>query len=182
MLTVMLAGLLGIVGIVAVLAYVNKANDRAIQGQKAVSVLVASDSIPQGTSVSQAVSVGLLIRQKYPQSSVPSDTVRSARGLSKLVTTSAMQKGQLLLTSMLARRGQVSGGIAVPTGDMAVTVAVCLEAAIAGDIQPGARVALFDTYATKGSLQDELRQLAPGPERSTTSTPGWCCRRSKCSR
>jgi len=32
-------------------------------------------------------------------------------------------------------------------------VQVCLEAAIAGYIQPGAKVALFDTYATKGQLQ-----------------------------
>lgn len=154
MLTVTLAALLGVVGIVAVLAYVNKANQRAITGMKAVSVLVASDSIPQGTSVSQAVSGGLLVRQQYPEASIPSDTVRSVtRGLSKLVTTSAMQKGQLLLSTMLGHRGQVSGGIAVPTGDIAVTVQVCLEAAIAGYIQPGAKVALFDTYATKGELQ-----------------------------
>jgi pilus assembly protein CpaB len=153
-LTLMLAGLLGIAGIAAVLAYVHKADQRAIAGQKAVSVLVSSDSIPQGTSVSQAVSGGLLIRQQFPESSIPSDTVRSVtRDLSRLVTTSAMQKGQLLLTTMLGHRGQVSGGIAVPTGDIAVTVQVCLQAAIAGYIQPGAKVALFDTYATKGSIE-----------------------------
>ena len=154
MLTVILAGLLGVVGIVAVLAYVHKADQRAIAGKQAVSVLVANDSIPQGTSVSQAVSGGLLVKQQFPESSIPGDTVRSVtRGLSKLVTTSAMQKGQLLLTTMLGHRGQVSGGIAVPTGDIAVTVEVCLEAAIAGYIQPGAKVALFDTYTTKGLLE-----------------------------
>jgi pilus assembly protein CpaB len=153
-LTVVLACLLGIAGIVAVLAYVNKANQRALDGQQAVSVLVANDSIPQGTSVGQAVSGGLLVRRDFPASSLPAGTVRSAsHGLSRLVTTSAMQKGQLLLTTMLGRRGQVSGGIAVPTGDIAVTVQVCLEAAIAGYIQPGAKVALFDTYATKGQLE-----------------------------
>lgn len=171
MLTVVLAGLLGVVGIVAVLAYVSNANQRAIAGQKAVSVLVANDSIPQGTSVGQAVSGGLLVRRDFPASSLPAGTVRSANhGLSRLVTTSAMQKGQLLLTTMLGHRGQVTGGIAVPTGDIAVTVQVCLEAAIAGYIQPGAKVALFDTYATKGQLQSSCDSSHLGQNLRTVYT------------
>jgi pilus assembly protein CpaB len=149
MLTVILAALLGVVGIVAVLAYVKKTNSTAFDNGKAVSVLVASGSIPQGTSLNQAVSGNLLIPKRYPKGAIPAGAVTKVTPTNgKLVTTSAMQPGQLLLTSMLVRRGAVSGAIAVPTGDMAVAVEVCLEAAIAGYIQPGAKVALFDTYAT----------------------------------
>jgi pilus assembly protein CpaB len=152
MLTVILAALLGVVGIVAVLAYVQNTNATAFDNGKAVSVLVANGSIPQGTSVNQAFSGNLLIPKRYPKGAVPAGAVTKVTPANgKLVTTSAMQAGQLLLTSMLIRRGAVSGAIAVPTGDMAVAVEVCLEAAIAGYIQPGARVALFDTYASSGA-------------------------------
>ncbi len=154
MLTVILAALLGVVGIVAVLAYVKKANNASVDSGKAVSVLVASGSIPQGTSLNQAVGGNLLVPKTYPKGAVPADAVTAVTHANgKLVTNSAMQPGQLLLSSMLVHRGAVSGAIAVPTGDMAVALEVCLEAAIAGYIQPGARVALFDTYVSSGSIQ-----------------------------
>ena len=71
MLTVILAALLGVVGIVAVLAYVKKANNATIDSGKAVSVLVASGSIPQGTSLNQARSGNLLVPKTYPKGAVP---------------------------------------------------------------------------------------------------------------
>lgn len=154
MLTVVLAGLLGVLGIVAVLAYVQKANNQVVDNNKAVTVLVANGSIPQGTSLNQAVAGNLLIPKRYPKGAVPPGAVTAVTHANgKLVTTSAMQSGQLLLISMLVRRGAVSGAIAIPTGDMAVSLEVCLESAIAGYVQPGAKVALFDTYATSGSIQ-----------------------------
>ncbi len=55
MTTVALAALLAVLGIVAVLAYVSKANTRAIEGNKAVSALVANGTIPEGTSLSTAL-------------------------------------------------------------------------------------------------------------------------------
>ncbi len=154
MLTVVLAGLLGVLGIVAVLAYVQKANNQVVDNNKAVTVLVASGSIPQGTSLNQAVAGNLLVPKTYPKGAVPAGAITAVTHANgKLVTTSAMQSGQLLLTSMLVRRGAVSGAIAIPTGDMAVSLEVCLESAIAGYVQPGAKVALFDTYVTTGSIQ-----------------------------
>jgi hypothetical protein len=51
LLTIALAFMLGVLGLVAVLAYVHKANDRAIAGLKAVTVLEASSPINAGTNV-----------------------------------------------------------------------------------------------------------------------------------
>ena len=53
---------------------------------------------------------------------------------------------------------------------MAVSVEVCLEAAIAGYIQPGARVALFDTYATSGSIQSSCDSAHQGQPIKAVST------------
>jgi pilus assembly protein CpaB len=172
MLTVVLAALLGVVGIVAVLAYVNKANTRAVDGKKPVTVLVAKGSIPQGTSVGQAFSAQELVAQTFPASTIPDGAISSVtHGLARLVTTSALQDGQILLTSMLARRGQVNGSIALPSGYFAVSVEVCLEAAIAGYIQPGAKVALFDTYASGGGqLQSSCDSSHQGQDVKSVKT------------
>lgn len=153
MLTVILAALLGIVGIVAVLAYVNKSNSTIRDSLKPETVLIANGAIPEGTSVSQAINGDLLISQTFPKSSLPQGVIGApqARRFSKMVTTSALQKGQILLTSMLAARGQLNGNIALPSGRMAIAVEVCLDAAVAGYLQPGARVAMLDTYATGNS-------------------------------
>jgi pilus assembly protein CpaB len=156
MLTVILAALLGVVGIVAVLAYVHRSNDSISQGLNPETVLVASGPIPEGTSVSQAISGNLLVPRQFPKSALPQGVITGSitHRLSKMVTTSALQPGMILLTSMLAHRGQLNGNIALPSGQMAIAVEVCLDAAVAGYLQPGAKVVLFDTYMTgTGSLQ-----------------------------
>ncbi len=156
-LTVALAVLLALIGIVAVLAYVHKANQRAIQGLKAVKVLVASQPIPAGTSAGAALSGGMLTTEKVPLSSVQTGYVSSLTpDISHLVTSSALQPGQILLRLMLVRAGQVTGaGIAIPPGMTAVSVELCLEADVAGFVRPGSSVAVFDTYLRgNGSLQE----------------------------
>ena len=75
MTTVALAALLAVLGIVAVLAYVGNANTRAIEGKKAVSVLVANGTIPEGTSLSSALKNRLLTHEVEPAASVPSDVL-----------------------------------------------------------------------------------------------------------
>jgi pilus assembly protein CpaB len=154
MLTVALAALLAVLGIVAVLTYVGKANQRAIVGMKAISTLVAKDAIPAGTSAKDALHKGLLVPELLPTSSVPADAVHSVTpDIAGLVTSYAVQPGQLLLHSMLVPAAQVTGAIAIPQGKMAVTVQVCLQADVAGYVQPGSYIAVFDTYGGGQSLQ-----------------------------
>ena len=66
---------------------------------KAVNRSWPKRSIPHGTSVGQAVRDGLLGTQKLPESSVSVTRFRSVTDgdLSGLVTSSAVQTGQLLL-------------------------------------------------------------------------------------
>jgi len=153
MLTVALAALLAVLGIVAVLSYVDNANKRAIYGMKAVSTLVAKDAIPAGTSAKDALQRGLLVPEQLPASSVPLDAVHTVTpDIAKLVTSYAVQPGMLLLHSMLVSAAQVTGAIAIPQGTMAVAVQVCVQADVAGYVQPGSYIAVFDTYGGQ-SLQ-----------------------------
>ena len=157
-LTVTLALLLAVLGTVGVLAYVHGANARAVAGVKAVPALVAQQPIPAGTSASTAVHEGLLASQQLPASSVPSDAVRSITpDISSLVMSANVQAGQLLLRPMLVTAAQATGAgtLATPKGMVAVTIPLCLPEAVAGYVQPGSQVAVFDTYSTtKLSVQE----------------------------
>ena len=146
-LTVALAVLLAILGTAGVLAYIKQADARAVAGMKAVTVLVAQQRIPSGTSAGQALSSGELASQTLPAASVPADAVRSLAGLDGLVTSSEIQPGQLLLRPLLVTPAQVAGGLAVPPGMVAVTVQLCLPEAVAGNLHAGSVVAIYDTQA-----------------------------------
>jgi pilus assembly protein CpaB len=150
-LTVTLALLLAVLGTVAVLAYVHGADARAVAGMRAVPTLVAQQPIPAGTSASTALHEGLLASQQLPASSVPPNAVRSITpDISSLVMSANVQAGQLLLRPMLVTAAQATGAgtLAIPKGMVAVTIPLCLPEAVAGYVQPGSEVAVFDTYST----------------------------------
>jgi pilus assembly protein CpaB len=161
-LTVALAMLLAVLGTGGVLAYVRQANTRALTGQKAVSVLVAENAIPSGTSAGAALHDGLLSSQELPAASVPSDAMRSITpNLSAKVLSADVQPGQLLLRPMLVTAVQVTGGLAIPAGMVAVTIQLCLPEAVAGNVHAGSQVAVFDTSAAKGTLTAQYNCQLP---------------------
>lgn len=152
-LTVALAILLAVLGTAGVLAYVHQADTRALAGQKAVSVLVATEQIPSGTTASAALQGGMLTKQNLPAASVPADAIHSITpGLANLVMSTTVRSGQLLLVPMLVPATEAVGGLAIPTGMVAVTIQLCLPEVVAGNIQPGSEVAVFDTYSASGAL------------------------------
>lgn len=161
-LTVALAVLLAMVGTAGVLAYVRQADNRALAGQQAVSVLVAGKLIPSGTTAAAALRDGLLTSQKLPSASVPPDAMRSIpAGLSALVLNADVQRGQLLLRPMLVTAVQVTSGLGIPAGMVAVTINLCLPEAVAGNIKAGSQVEVFDTYGPKATTLSAGSSCSP---------------------
>jgi len=158
LLTITLATVLGILGIVAVLAYVRQANERAVNGLKAETVVAASNAIPAGTSLRIAEAEHLLTTEKVPESSVSTPAVQSVTAANEhLVMSGAVAKGQVLLQNMLAEPGKLAARsdgavLPLPPGDIGVTMEMCLDADVAGYVQPGSYIAVFDTAATGGTL------------------------------
>jgi pilus assembly protein CpaB len=154
-LTIALAGLLALIGAVAVLAYARQANERAVNGLKAETVMVAAGAINAGTSLGAARQEGLLSTEKVPVSSLTNPAVQSVTAQNRhLVVSGAVAKGQVLLLNMLASSASVttSGGFLIPPGKVAVTVDMCVAEAVADYVTPGSHVAVFDTVAnTSGS-------------------------------
>jgi pilus assembly protein CpaB len=150
-LTIALAVVLAAVGTVAVLGYVHQANERAVQGIKAVSVLVAGTAIPSGTSAGTAQREGWLVHQTEPEASVPADALSSiSPEQAGLVTSGNVPSGSVLTRSMLVSAAQVTNGVTIPKGMVAVTMQLCLPEDVAGYVVAGVRVAVFDTYSAGG--------------------------------
>jgi pilus assembly protein CpaB len=177
-LTVSLAILLAVLGTAGVLAYVHQADARAVAGMKAVTVLVARHRVPSGTSAGAALAGGLLASQTLPASSVPADAVRSLTpATTGLVTSADIQPGQLVLRPMLVTAAMVRGGLAVPAGDVAVTIALCMPEAVAGNVVAGSQVEVFGTDAHAATLTAQPncngphQQQAPGSAHTRVVLP-----------
>jgi pilus assembly protein CpaB len=155
MLTVMLAGFLAVLGIVAVLVYVKNADNRAKEGYKLQSVLVAKSQIPSGTNAREAQHTGLLISKQLPTFSVPDDAIHTiSSDISTLVTSTPIQPGHILLRENLVSKSQRTGNLVIPPGKVAVTLEVCLAGDVGGYVRPSNYVAVYGTWPT-GSSQLE---------------------------
>jgi len=145
-LPIALAVLLAAVGTAGLFGYVSHANSRAIAGQKAVTVLVAQKLIPSGTSAGEAQREGLLRAETLPAASVPANAVSMLTSdLKPLVTSADVPSGTLLLRPMLVTQAQATSGLAIPSGMVAVSLMFCLPEAVAGNLHPGSKVAVFET-------------------------------------
>jgi pilus assembly protein CpaB len=150
-LTIIVAIVLAVIGTTAVLIYVRQADQRALAGQKAVTVLVATQQVPAGTTARSAMTNGWLVGQKYPASSVPSDALSSITpNVAGLVFTSNLAAGQLLTRPILGVAVASSSSLPIPRGMVAVTIQMCVDKAVAGFIQAGSKIAIFNTLNFSG--------------------------------
>lgn len=171
LLIIVLALILAGVGTSGVVSYVKKAKDNALAGMKPVSVLVAQKAIPSGTTAGTAVRQGLLASEKLPASAVPANALASVpSSLYSLTFGAAVPAGQLLLRPMLVQATQLTSGLAIPPGMMALTIDFCLSEAVAGAVQAGSEVAVFDTAGTGGTSSQLSAE--PGCVGSHQQAPG----------
>jgi pilus assembly protein CpaB len=147
LLTLVVAVLLAGLGTIAVVGYVRSADDRALAGREAVTVLVAAQRIPAGTTADRIRAGRMAQPITVPASTVPDDALEQLdTGLSQLVVTADVQPRQLLLRGQFGKATTVTGGLPLPTGTMAVSVALATPQHVAGYVRPGASIAIFDTF------------------------------------
>lgn len=149
---IIVAVLLAVLGTTAVLIYVNKADARAMEGQEPVTVLVAKEAIPAGTTAKDAkVS---LIQETMPATSVPSDALASVdEALNEHVTSRNIAQGELLTRRTLIEKSE-QNEIVLPKGKIAVSIPVEGAEEPGSSFRPGFKVAVFDTFNTKKGSPD----------------------------
>ncbi|SCG50906.1 RcpC/CpaB family pilus assembly protein [Micromonospora inositola] len=144
---VLISVVLAAVGTGAVMLYLRSADDRALAGKRARTVLVADKHIPAGMSAKALRTKGYLRQVRMPVETLPEDALEQVSGnLDALVTTAPVQRGQLLLRAMLGTALTNGSGLAIPDGQLAITARVKSTVFGPASLRAGARVAIFYTY------------------------------------
>jgi len=129
----------------AVFLYASKADSRALADQKPVSVLVAKKTIPAGTTAGEASAQGLLRLIEVPRAVVPQDALADVSSVKDDVALTDIFPGEMLLRPKFVAEGSV-GTLPIPGDRMAISVQLNDPQRVAGFVQPGSEVAIFDTY------------------------------------
>ncbi len=138
---------LALVGCVAVAVYAKGADTRALRGQQAVRVLVAHAKIPAGTTGQQIRDGHLADVVTVPAATAPADALSAVDDdLLTLAVTADQQPRQLLLRGGFGTPAANSGGLTIPDGQLALSVSMRVPAQVAGYVQPGSEVTVFDTF------------------------------------
>lgn len=140
----LVALVLALVGTGAVYAYVNKAEARAVAGQRPASVLVAKVFIPAGTS--GRVAKGLFVTKQLARAMVPQGALQDAESVSTQSAKSDIYPGQVVVAAEFGTPATaVPGALAIPAGKLAMSVELLDEERVAGFVKPGSEVAIFAT-------------------------------------
>ncbi|MCU7728346.1 RcpC/CpaB family pilus assembly protein [Actinoplanes sp. KI2] len=150
LLAVLVAAVLAGIGCIAVVGYVRGADQRALAGRQAVWVLISTQRIPAGTSAATIRGGGYTERVAMPAETVPATALgKLDTQLDTLVLSADLPPSQLLLRGMFAEPSEVTGGLPVPDGKLAVSVQVTAAGRVAGYVRPGSRVAVFSTFTMR---------------------------------
>jgi pilus assembly protein CpaB len=144
---VTVAVLLAVLGTVAVYGYVHKADERAVAGQQPVEVYVAKADVPAGTTLKDAVDQGLLEKELVAEKGVPGSPLSEVTPTTEsLVATTEISPGELVLADRFGTQAVSTTGLAIPTGQMAVTVKLDDPARVGDFLTVGSEIAIFDTF------------------------------------
>ena len=117
------AVMLAIVGVVAVVLYANGADQRAISGAQPRTVYVSQQVVPAGTSLSEAVTRGLVVATNLPAKSVPTGVLTAITDDNKnLLAVTDIAAGEYVQSARFGTTPQGSQALRVPAGQIAVTV------------------------------------------------------------
>lgn len=145
-LLVVVAIMLTAAGMGSVYAYANQADRRAAEGQKLVTVLVATSRIPAGTEVGRLK--GMLKEQQVPVAVTPAGALSSLPAESSRVTGQDVLLGETLLADMLTEPSTAAQNttlLALPPGKVAMGVSLEDRQQVGGFVRPGDFVAVYVT-------------------------------------
>jgi pilus assembly protein CpaB len=112
-----------------------------------ITVAIAAVRIPVGTTGAKIRADEMVRLVKMPKDSVPSDAMPDISvEQDKLVITSNIEAGQILLRANFGEQSTVTSGLPLPAGKMAVTVETGAPEQVAGYVQRGSQVVIFLTY------------------------------------
>ena len=138
---------LAFVGVVSVYRYLSGTDARVLAGKQATSVLVVAKRIPAGTSVKDITDGDYVRTDSVPRSAKPLDALAQlSDATSTDVALADVPTGQIVVGDMFGKIQPTTSGLKIPDGLLAVSITVASNADVAGYVQPGSQIAIFDTF------------------------------------
>lgn len=144
--------------------YAQGADERAMNGLEAVDVFVATGDIPAGTTLGTAVAAQMLAIQQVPKRLAPTGASVEVDATNSVnVALNDIHAGELVLLTRFAPAQEVSAGLSIPNGYVAVTVSLGDPQRVGTFVHVGSQVAIFLTYPTNaGDATNQPDQAGGG--------------------
>jgi pilus assembly protein CpaB len=169
-----IAAVLALLSAVAVVAYARGSDRRAVEGKKGTWVLLATATIPSGTTGSQIRSKRLVRQVLMPAETVPSgaltklDTSFDSRRLN-----AELRPDQMLLSRQFESGSKVmaspSPTFTIPAGLIAVSVELGIAPQVAGNVRRGDKVSVFVTAPKTETEENPARTWVVLPRTTVVS-------------
>ena len=141
----LVAALIALAGTAMIVLYVQGIDARATAGQELVKVLVATDTIETGESVTDAQEAGKIEQSEVRRADLVDGGLSSTSSVADLVAVGTVYPGEQLIAKKFGSLGDTQGGLAIPENKMAVSVELTDFERVAGFVNPGNEVAIFAT-------------------------------------
>lgn len=146
-LAIVVAAVLALIGGVMVLLYARNADARAVAAASPRTVFVSSLGIPAGTSIRDAIRLKMLTQTQIPERGVPAGALTQVTDENaSLLALTDISPGQYVLAASFGDTPIGQKLIQVPTGKLAVSVALSDPARVGSFVTPGSFLTIFATH------------------------------------
>ncbi len=150
-----LALVLATIGTIVLVAYVRGAEERALDGEDLVEVLVVDQAVTEGTSAAEVA--GMTRVEVVPRKIRADGALADLTAVDGLVTSTALLPGEQLVSQRFVTPDAFTrDGVPAPAGLMQTTISLSPERALGGAIAPG------DTVAVVASFDPFDIEVSPG--------------------
>lgn len=140
----LVAALIALAGTAMIVLYVQGIDARATKDQELVEVLVATDTIEAGETVTAAQEAGKIEKAEVRSADLIDGGLSSTTSISDLVAVGTIYPGEQLIAKKFGSLGDTTS-LVIPDGKMAVSVELTDFERVAGFVNPGNEVAVFTT-------------------------------------
>ena len=183
------AAIVAAIGVMLVFLYVKGADNRALSQFDNVTVLKATGDIAAGESYDDALKAGKIAAQPVPRNQLVNGYQTDTNALAKTFASEDIKAGEQILDSQFdTTRSVDNSSLGIPKGKVAISINLTDPDRVAGNVNPGAQVAIFATAIrvppltpSPLSTQDKATKIllpkvlvlnvgSPQPTTSTTTT------------
>lgn len=157
----LVAALIALAGTAMIVLYVQGIDARATKDQELVEVLVATETIETGESVSDAQEAGKIEKSEVRRADLVDGGLSSTSSISDLVAIGTIYPGEQLIARKFGSLGDTQT-LVIPDDKMAVSVELTDFERVAGFVNPGNEIAVFATALSPVALLPDNQEQKLG--------------------